>query len=451
MQDRLGSLALATTSSRTYKFMPFVYPSTAAHRVVKAALATTAAAVVALFAASPASPQFRTNPVPSTPEQQSSAKPIFSDAGSLGKLLFFDQSLSASGRMSCASCHSPVHAFGPPNGLAAQLGGPDLRSQGTRAVPTLRYVLDRTPVWTQERASTVSERLEDLNDNSPSGGFGWDGRFNHLRDQAIFPLFNPDEMANHDAASLAAKLKRAPYASRFKQLFGETIFDSPEVAVHQAMAAIERYELEEPDFHPYTSKFDYYLDGKVRLTPAELRGKKLFDDPNSGNCASCHLDDRGANGAHPLFTDYQFEALGVPRNPELIVNRNTAYYDEGLCGPLRKDLVSKKAMCGLFKTPTLRNVATRQVFFHNGRFHTLRDALRFYVQRDTNPERWYSRDREGRVVKFDDLPQERRENIDTTDAPLTYKVGDKPVWDEHDINDVISFLKTLDDGFKVPR
>lgn len=423
------------------------FASTTARRAVKAALAATAAAAAAAFCASGAA-RAQAQPIPAQAVQtKAAAQPVYSDAGALGKLLFHDQSLSASGRMSCASCHSPAHAYGPPNGLAAQLGGPDLRSQGTRAVPTLRYVLNRTPIWTHVQAASLGERFED-NDNSPSGGFGWDGRFNHLHDQATFPLFNPDEMANRDAAAVVAKLARAPYAVRFRQVFGETVFDSPEVALRQAMTAIERYELEDPDFHPYTSKFDAYLDGNAQLSASELHGKKLFDDPNSGNCASCHIDQPGVNGAHPLFTDFQFEALGVPRNPELRVNRDPAYYDEGLCGPLRKDLAADKTMCGLFKTPTLRNVATRQVFFHNGRFHTLRDALRFYVQRDTNPEKWYSRDRRGHVVKFDDLPPGLRGNVDTTDAPLTYKKGDKPVWSEHDIDDVIAFLKTLDDGYQ---
>ncbi|WP_424781467.1 cytochrome c peroxidase, partial [Paraburkholderia sp.] len=115
------------------------------------------------------------------------AKPVYSDAAALGKLMFFDASLSASGKMSCASCHSPSHAYGPPNGLAAQLGGPaDMRSQGTRAVPSLRYVLNRTPVWTHAQAASLSERIED-SDNAPVGGFGWDGRFNRLHDQASFP------------------------------------------------------------------------------------------------------------------------------------------------------------------------------------------------------------------------------------------------------------------------
>ena len=374
------------------------------------------------------------------------AQPAYSDAAALGKRLFNDPSLSASGRMSCASCHSPAHAYGPPNGLAAQFGGPDLRSQGTRAVPTLRYVLNRTPRWAYAPAASFAERVTDT-DTAPTGGFAWDGRFNRLHDQAMFPLFDSNEMANRDPAQVVARLAKAPYAARFRQVFGDTVFATRAVALRDAMYAIERFELEDPSFHPYTSKFDDYLDGKVKLSAAELRGKHLFDDPKSGNCASCHLDQPGVNGAHPLFTDFTFEALGVPRNPELRANRDPAYYDEGLCGPLRKDVASNRAFCGMFKTPTLRNVATRSVFFHNGRFHTLRDALRFYVERDTDPARWYPKDRHGRVRKFDDLPPTLRGNVDTKDEPLTRRQGGRPAWSEHDIDDVIAFLKTLNDDY----
>ncbi|TDN62480.1 cytochrome c peroxidase [Paraburkholderia sp. BL10I2N1] len=374
------------------------------------------------------------------------ATPTYSDAAALGKLMFFDQSLSASGKMSCASCHSPSHAYGPPNGLPAQLGGPDLRSQGTRAVPSLRYVLNRTPVWSHAQAATVAERIQDT-DNAPSGGFGWDGRFNYLHHQAVFPLFNPNEMANTDRVAVLSKLERAPYAARFKEVFGQNIFADPSRAFTQAMYAIERFELEDPDFHPYNSKFDYYLDGKVKLTARELRGKKLFDDPAGGNCASCHIDQRGADGSHPLFTDYNFEALGVPRNPELHVNADSRYFDMGLCGPLRTDQSGDTSNCGLFKTPSLRNTATRQVFFHNGRFHTLKDALRFYVQRDTNPAKWYPVDRHGKIDKFNDLPVAMRGNVDTIDEPLTRKPGGRPAWTEQDIDDVAAFLSTLNDDY----
>ncbi len=381
------------------------------------------------------------------PSAQNATTPAYSDAAALGKLIFFDPSLSASGRMSCASCHSPSHAYGPPNGLAAQFGGPELRLQGTRAVPSLRYVLNRTPVWSHAQAATIAERIADT-DNAPSGGFGWDGRFSHLHEQASFALFNPNEMANKDAAAVLAKLERAPYATRFKEVFGQNVFADPTKAVTQAIYAIECFELEDPSFHPYTSKFDDYLDGKVQLTARELRGKELFDDPARGNCASCHIDQSGVNGAHPLFTDHKFEALGVPRNPELKVNADPKYYDMGLCGPLRSDQSGDKANCGLFKTPSLRNTATRQVFFHNGRFHSLEEALRFYVQRDTNPEKWYPADRHGKAKKFNDLPASVRGNVDTIDAPLTRKRGEKPVWTEQDIKDVVAFLSTLNDDYQ---
>ena len=367
-----------------------------------------------------------------------------SAAGKLGKKIFFDPSLSASGRMSCATCHSPAHAYGPPNGLAVQLGGPGMDQQGARAVPSLRYVLNHTPFWNKKFVENPAERLLEGGD-PPTGGFGWDGRFNTLRQQATFPLLAANEMANSGPAEVAAKLARAPYAEEFRQAFGAQIFSHPDQAYAQALAALERFELEDPSFHPYASKYDDYLDGKAQLTTQEQRGLALFDDPRRGNCASCHLDRKGADGSHPLFTDYQFEALGVPRNPEIQANATPAYFDMGVCGPLRTDQIRQTKMCGLFKTPTLRNVANRAVFFHNGRFHTLKDALRFYVQRDTNPHQWYPVSPSGEVIKFDDLPAEFRANIDVIDEPLTRKQGDVPAWTDAEIDDAIAFLQTLND------
>jgi cytochrome c peroxidase len=98
------------------------------------------------------------------------------------------------------------------------------------------------------------------------------------------------------------------------------------------------------------------------------------------------------------------DAVLVPRNPEILSNATPGYFDMGLCGPLRTDQAGQSKFCGLFKTPTLRNVATRCVFFHNGRLHTLKEALRFYVQRDTDPRLWYPVSASGEVNKFDDLP-----------------------------------------------
>ncbi len=367
----------------------------------------------------------------------------------LGKLIFSDPALSASGKLSCATCHDPEHAYGPPDGKPVQFGGPNLTIPGGRAVPSLRYVLNHTPIWFQEQPAGMLDRLTEK-DLAPAGGFAWDGRFDSLEAQAASPLLAPNEMANKDRAAVAARLAAAPYADRFRALFGDAVLADPDKLFTAAMKAIATFELEDPSLRPYTSKFDLYLDGKVKLSAQEKRGKALFDDPEAGNCASCHLDEKGADGSHPLFTDYQFEALGVPRNRELPQNADPNYYDLGLCGPVRTDKVDNKTLCGLFKTPTLRNVASRRVFFHNGRFHTLKAALQFYVERDTAPEKWY-KSADGTVEIFDDLPAALRGNVDTVDLPMTLKKGDKPFWNDAQIDDVIAFLKTLDDGYRKPE
>lgn len=369
-----------------------------------------------------------------------------SAAAKLGKKIFFDPALSASGRMSCATCHSPQYAYGPPNALPVQYGGPKLKTPGFRAVPSLRYVLNYVPRWSHAQATSEIERLTEP-EEVPSGGYTWDGRAATVHEQALIPLFNKAEMDNSSVAALANKLSHASYAAQFRAVYGEHIFEHPLAAVTDATMALQAFQFEYKGFHPYSSKFDRWLDGKAKLTPQELRGKALFDDPNGGDCSSCHLDEVGPNGKHPLFTDFQYEAVGVPRNPHIPWNHNPHYYDLGVCGPFRTDAASKNPNnCGLFRTPSLRNVATRRVFFHNGQYHTLREVLEFYVERDSDPGKWYPRGPNGKIEKFDDLPARYRGNVDVVDAPFDNHLGGKPIWDAQQIDDVIAFLKTLDDA-----
>jgi len=352
---------------------------------------------------------------------------------SLGRKIFFDPTLSASGQMSCASCHDPVHAHAPSNALPVQFGGPDLDVAGSRSVPSLRY-LNNSPF------SLDSE-------GTPNGGFDRDGRAQSLLEQAERPLLAANEMANGDAATFVAKLSAAAYADEFKRVFGDDVFDDVEGAFFRARFAIEAYERSEPALHPFDSKYDFFLAGKVKLSNAELRGLALFNRPDKGNCQACHPSARGADGAPPLFTDYTYDNLGLPRNAEIPANEDPAYFDLGLCGPLRTDLEARRDLCGAFKVPTLRNVATRQVFFHNGAFKSLLDALRFYVRRDTNPEQFYPLDANGVVDKFDDLPAELHRNVDTEEVPYERHPGQAPRLDDAEIDDVIAFLGTLTDGY----
>ncbi|MCM2290814.1 c-type cytochrome [Allorhizobium sp. BGMRC 0089] len=398
----------------------------------------------------------------------------------LGKAIFYDTSLSGSGKMSCATCHDPAHHYAPANGLVVQLGGPDLNLPGIRTVPTLTYKINtpafsvgpENPAEEAAEASPMSEAsgvaladqkgpiggpvtgkpvVKDIapaSNDVPQGGLFWDGRADSLEDQAMGPLLSPFEMANPDKATLYSRIK-VRYGKTLAALFGNQVLNDPDMALAEMGFALARYQVEEPSFHPYSSKYDAYLRGKATLTAAEKRGLALFDDPKKGNCAACHLDKMTGDGQMPDFTDFEFEALGVPRNPAIPANKDPNYYDLGICGPMRQDTFSsQKQNCGLFKTPTLRNVATRKVFFHNGVYTRLDDVVRFYVNRDTRPDTIYPKKPDGTVDKFNDLPAQYQGNIDYIDAPMDRKLGQPPALNEAEIKDIVAFLGTLTDGWK---
>jgi len=357
-----------------------------------------------------------------------------SQAAALGEKIFHDPSLSASGKMSCATCHNPDDAHAQSNDLAVQSGGANLDVPGFRATPSLRY-LNLTPSFFFDT------------DGTPTGGFNRDGRAQSLAEQARRPLLAPHEMANASTADLLERLKRAPYVEEFRQVFGANILDNADDAFDRIVFALQQYELEDPDFHPYDSKYDQFLAGKLQLSDAELRGLALFNNPAKGNCAACHPSARGTDGSPPLFTDFSYDNLGVPRNPAIPATADPAYFDMGLCGPDRTDLAGRTDLCGAFKVPTLRNVATRKVFFHNGYFKSLRDALGFYVRRDTNPEEWYPLAADGTPRKFNDLPAAYAGNVNTSEAPYNRRPGMAPALSAAEIEDLIQFLGTLNDGY----
>ncbi len=358
----------------------------------------------------------------------------------LGRRMFSDPTLSASGRLSCASCHSPADAFGPPNALAVQLGGRDMRRSGARAAPSLRY-LQAAPQFTEHFFDSDDEADGSV-DNGPTGGLTWDGRADRTRDQARIPLLASNEMANAGPAELVARLARAPYAEEFRR-----VFPDPGKAFAGALEALEAYQQSPAEFFPYSSKYDAWLAGAAELTAAERRGLSLFEDEAKGSCARCHISQRAKDGTPPQFTDYGLIALGAPRNPEIPANADPAYFDLGLCGPLRTDFADRAEYCGLFMTPTLRNVATRRVFFHNGVFHSLRQAVAFYAERDVRPEKWFPRDVDGRVRKYDDLPAQYHGNIEA-DPPFGGAPGDAPPLSDAEVDDIVAFLQTLTDGFR---
>ena len=365
--------------------------------------------------------------------------PAAAGMAALGRALFFDASLSASGKVACASCHDPKHAFGPPNDLPVQRGGRDGRQHGVRAVPSLMYA-QNIPPFTEHY---FDDDEDDGIDQGPAGGRTWDGRAQSAHDQARLPLFSPFEMANAGVEEVLVKVRRAGYAARFRETFGDKVLDEPERAFKAVLMSLETFQQSPKDFYPYRSKYDAWLRHRASLSEAELRGLAAFNDPAKGNCARCHPSGM-RQGAFPQFTDFGYAAVGAPRNAAIPANGDRRYFDLGLCGPLRTDLADRKEYCGLFRTPSLRNVATRSVFFHNGVFHRLEDAVRFYAERDTRPQQWYSRGAGGVTMKFDDLPPQYHGNVDTQ-APFDRRMGDAPALSDADIEDIVAFLNTLTD------
>jgi len=395
------------------------------------AAATLGAAVTAVTAAPP--PSFY-----STPFEK---HPSVAALTTLGRELFADGRLSASGKLACASCHEPSRAFGPGNDVAVQRGGPDGRMPGVRAVPSLTYT-QGIPSFTEHY---TEDEGDDSIDQGPAGGRTWDGRAASAHEQARLPLLSPFEMANQSAADVVARVRRSAHSGAFRDAFGEHFFDDPERAFNGILWALEVYQQNPAEFYPFSSKYDAWLRGRGDLTASEERGRRVFDDPARGNCARCHPDGI-RSGAFPVFTDYGYIALGVPRNVSIPANANPSFHDLGLCGPLRTDLATRGDYCGMFRTPSLRNVALKRVFFHNGAVRSLRDAVRFYAERDARPERWYPRAADGTVVKFDDLPGEYRRNVEMG-VPFGATAGAAPSLTDAEIDDLVEFLRALTDGY----
>ncbi|GFE97118.1 cytochrome-c peroxidase [Gluconobacter sp. Gdi] len=391
-----------------------------------------------------------------------------SEMAKIGREIFHDPLFSGSGRLSCASCHSPKHHYGPSGAASVFLGGPTLASHGRRAIPSLTY-LEHVPNFSigpdnpeSETAPVLASAAPDANRSPknaaasptismvPQGGMFWDGRADTLQQQASGPLYDPAEMASTPEIAFH-RLESTKYIQRLKALGGPATDTSPDLLLSEALFALARYQIEDPSFHAYDSKFDAWLEGKARFTPEESAGYRLFNDPTKGNCAACHLDRPLPGNLPPLLTDRQYEALGAPRNQALMGPYDTGHFDLGLCEVMPGGIETSSAYCGMFATPTLRNVAARKVFFHNGVFHDLHQVLDFYVLRDIHPERFYSRDAHGHLQVPDDIPPQYRSNLDRTDAPMDRKPDDPPALTPQERSQIIQFLKTLTDGWSPTR
>lgn len=386
-----------------------------------------------------------------------------SDFEQLGRHLYFDENLSEPSGQSCASCHDPDFAFvDPDKGLPVSEGVIPGRFGG-RNSPMAAY------------AMYAPTRYFDDVEGLWIGGQFWDSRAtgeelgDPLADQALGPFLNMVEMANPDKQTVIADILDSDYSELFIDKCGDPDLGVPDEveAAYNCMAlaigAFERTEL----FAPFSSKYDAYLKqcikkggdkddcakgigkkakkvGKKFFSKKEWRGFQLFMGENNNDgilapgegamCSACHVADwtKGpekddvafvipdwapGRWIPPLFTDFTYDNLGVPKSKHPLLRNNPI--DLGL-GPIVEDENEN----GKFKVMTLRNIAKTKPYAHNGFFRSLRRITHFYNTRD---------------VKNWDAPE-------VPDTVNTSELGNLGLSAKDEIA-LVKFMRTLSDGY----
>jgi len=371
----------------------------------------------------------------------------------LGKMLFFDNQLSSPRGQACAACHAQAVGFtGPVSGINASgsvyPGAIETRF-GNRKPPAAAYAFG--PNLHYDEADEVWV-----------GGTFWDGRATGLRlgdplaEQAQGPFLNPVEQNMASPVDVCMTVRASSYAGLFEAVWGPGSLDcmSDVTGTYERIArSISAYE-RSTEVNPFTSKYDYYLAGQANLTGKEKKGLQLFE--GKAMCSACHISQPGQNGEPPMFTDFTFDNLGVPRNPanpfytmpDWINPDGAAFIDYGLGSFLAGagyDPAVYESELGKQKVPTLRNVDLRpdkafvKAYGHNGYFKSLQSIVHFYNTRDVLPLCvMHNNPKEGLNCW---PPAEVAMNVNTDELG---NLGLKP----HEEEALVEFLKTLSDGYR---
>jgi cytochrome c peroxidase len=370
----------------------------------------------------------------------------------LGKKLFFDK-IADPDNMACADCHAPQVGFvGPIPGInkkGSVYPGAVPQRFGNRKPPSAAY------------ATTAPIFHYDETEGLFIGGNFWDGRAtgehlgNPAADQALGPFLNPVEQNNASKLAVLKQVGKSKYSYLWMEVWGEPLMYETAAQIDlnydRVGLAIAAYE-GSTEVNQFSSKFDYYLQGLVDLTPLEIEGMNLFN--GAGMCNLCHISDPGPNGEPPLFTDYTFDNLGTPKNPDNpfydmdeiylpggfpINPEGDAWIDPGLGGFLETHPnPAWQAMAadnmGKHKVPTLRNIDLRpgngftKAYLHNGVFKSLKEVVNFYNTRDVGM--W--------------PPPEVAENVNTDE------LGDLGLTGAQE-DAIVAFMQTLSDGYKLSK
>lgn len=361
----------------------------------------------------------------------------------LGKDLFFDTNLSSPAGQSCAACHAPEVGFTGPseaiNAAGSVYEGAVAGRFGNRKPPTSAYGGDSPILYL------------DMMEGLFIGGMFWDGRAtgwrlgDPLAEQAQGPFLNPVEQNMASPADVVGKVAMSTYAPLFEQVWGPGSL-SPDpanvpVAYERIARSIAAYERSK-EVNPFSSKYDAYLEGKAKLTKEEKQGLRVF--LGKGKCAACHIVEPGKSSEKPLFTDFTFDNLGIPKNPANpfytmppeFNPEGANWIDPGLGGFLANvpDYAAyAPENMGKHKVPTLRNVDKRpypgfvKAYGHNGYFKSLKEIVHFYNTRDVVTANW--------------PPPEVPMNVNTSE------LGNLGLTDQEE-DALVAFMQTLSDGYK---
>jgi cytochrome c peroxidase len=281
---------------------------------------------------------------------------LLSERIALGQQLFNDPHLSADNSIRCASCHIPEKGYTDGRSVAVGVFG----KEGTRNTPSLAALAA-----------------------SQNGTFFWDGRRSALDQAVLDPLTNPVEMGLRDQSDMLHRIASNPaYAEEFSRAFPNAEAHPTSQEVATALADYVR-SLKQPE-----SAYDRFaLHGDTSaLSPRAQLGLAIFK--SKGHCADCHL----LEGDPPMLTDHSYHRTGVGLDaisqnlPALtqgviarslqdanIGNRVATHADEAQLG--RFNATQNPTDIGLFRTPSLRGVASTAPYMHDGSVATLDDAI----------------------------------------------------------------------------
>jgi cytochrome c peroxidase len=310
-----------------------------------------------------------------------SNNPTTPEKVALGRRLFFDPALSRDGHFSCASCHDVAKAGG--DGRATAVGISAV--PGKRNSPTVYNAAFQAVLF-------------------------WDGRAASLEEQAKGPLVNPDEMG---MPSWQAVEQRVMGEASYRRAFDAAFGDGAPISIDQIAQAIAAYErtLITPD-----TPYDRFVRGDMlALSEQQRRGMALFQVTG---CIACH--------SGPNFSG---ASLVADRSPYRLFPANRSEYAERYRLTDDTGKAGAGADRGLWRVPSLRNVALTAPYFHNGAVSDLSEAVRIMAAVQAN-------------AVIDNDPRLRRIG-DWSAADGTLAVYDRRVITDQDVADLVAFLNAL--------